>query len=366
MNAENLTPTRNTIHAAAIAALDCAGILLSHITSTAANVSIDLDKERAAQVAGLRTDLSTLPSGSIKASLDAIGIHGAAAVAASMPLDADLHPLDSELAIEIRAMFLAHWNMDATQADARMAQFNYCHAIAALPVPAPGAIGSAFGGGTYAGIIRGVNGAPDEHLVLLDGEAEKVTWDAAGGWAASQGGELPTRAEQRLLQANLPTQFKPDWYWSGEQAGPSTAWDSGFRQWPPEHHQPLVRGSRPRRPQISNLILYPFQPEIRDDSRQHPAPGSYRARARAPRQPGAFKLGAAQRRWRDLQPGQWPRPAYRAGVGGTARFGLHARGSGTHGVCAGTNRRHTRSKHGLRADGRGNARNHQPDAPAAR
>ena len=132
-------PSRNTIHAAAVAALDCAGILLSHITNTAANVAIDLDKERAAQVAGLRTDLSTLPRGSIKTSLDAIGIDGAATVAASMPLDADLHPLDSELAIEIRAMFLAHWNMDASQADARMAQFNYRHAVAALPVPAPSA-----------------------------------------------------------------------------------------------------------------------------------------------------------------------------------------------------------------------------------
>ena len=147
---------------------------------------------------------------------------------AANPLDTDLHPLDSELAIEIRAMFLAQWNMDSTQADARMAQFNYDHAIAALPVPAPGAIGSAFGGGTYAGIIRGVNGALDEHLVLLDGEAEAVSWDAAGSWAASLGGELPTRAELRLLQANLPTQFKPDWYWSGEQAGPSGAWYQDF------------------------------------------------------------------------------------------------------------------------------------------
>ena len=228
MNAENLTPTRNTIHAAAIAALDCAGILLSHITSAAANVSIDLDKERAAQVAGLRTDLSTLPSGSIKASLDAIGIHGAATVAASTPLDADLHPLDSELAIEIRAMFLTQWNMDSTQADARMAQFNFGHAIAALPVPTPGAIGSAFCGGAYAGIIRGVNGAPDEHLVLLDGEAAAVTWDAAGSWASAKGGELPTRAEQRLLHANLSNQFKPDWYWSAEQAGPFNAWYQYF------------------------------------------------------------------------------------------------------------------------------------------
>lgn len=221
-------PSRNTIHTAIAAALDCVGILLSHIKSTAANVSTDLNKESTAQVAGLRTDLSTQSGGSIKASLDAIGIHGAATVSASTPLDADLHPLDSELAIEIRAMFLAHWNMDATQADARMAQFNYSHAIAALPASAPGAIGSAFGGGIYAGISRGVKGAPDRHLVLVDGEAEALTWDAAGAWATSVGGELPTRAEQRLLQANLPDQFKPDWYWSGEQASPSGAWYQDF------------------------------------------------------------------------------------------------------------------------------------------
>jgi len=221
-------PSRNTIRAAAVAALDCADIPLSHIMNTAANVAIDLDKERAAQVAGLRTDLSTLPRGSIKTSLDAIGIHGAATVAASMPLDADLNPLDSELAIEIRAMFLAQWNMDSTQADARMAQFNYGHAIAALPVPAPGAIGSAFGGGTYAGIIRGVNGALDEHLVLMEGEAEGVTWDAAGAWAHSKGGELPTRDEQRLLLSNLPDRFKPGRYWSSEQTGPSRAWYQSF------------------------------------------------------------------------------------------------------------------------------------------
>lgn len=149
---------------------------------------------------------------------------------ASGLLDADLHPVDSELVHEIRAMFLTHWNMSSDQADARMQHLNYAAAVAALPVPAPGAIGSAFGGGTYAGIIRGVNGAPDEHLVLLDGEAEAVTWDAAGAWAVSVGGELPTRAEQRLLHANLPDQFKPDWYWSGEQYGPSSsyAWFQDF------------------------------------------------------------------------------------------------------------------------------------------
>ena len=230
MNAKNLSaeaPSSKTINSAIEAVLEIADIL-RYIADRAARLPIDAEMGRADQAAGFATCLSTLPSGSIKASLDANGIHGAAAAATSTPLDADLHPLDSELAIEIRAMFLAHWNMDAAQADARMAQFNYGHAIAALPVPGPGALGGTFGGGTYAGIIRGVNGAPDQHLVLLDGEAEAVTWDAAGSWAASQGGELPTRAEQRLLQANLTNQFKPDWYWSSEQAGPSVAWGQGF------------------------------------------------------------------------------------------------------------------------------------------
>ena len=92
----------------------------------------------------------------------------------------------------------------------------------------PATIGAAFAGGIYAGIIRGVAGAPDQHLVLLPGDADNVDWEAAGAFAASVGGELPTRAEQALLFANLKDQFEPRWYWSGEQAGPSSAWHQGF------------------------------------------------------------------------------------------------------------------------------------------
>ena len=92
----------------------------------------------------------------------------------------------------------------------------------------PAAIGAAFGGGTSAGISRGVEGAPDQHLVLLPGEAVDVDWDAACAFAASVGGELPTRAEQALLFANLKHEFEPRYYWSSEQAGPSTAWGQSF------------------------------------------------------------------------------------------------------------------------------------------
>ena len=92
----------------------------------------------------------------------------------------------------------------------------------------PAAIGAAFAGGIYAGIMRGVDGAPDEHLVLLPGAAEDVTWEAAGEWAKAEGGDLPTRREQRLLFINLKDQFEEDWYWSSEQAGPSLAWLQSF------------------------------------------------------------------------------------------------------------------------------------------
>ena len=91
-------------------------------------------------------------------------------------------------------------------------------------------IGAAFAGGIYAGIIRGVDGGPDQHLVLVDGEGVDLSWAAAGVWAESVGGLLPTRAEQALLFANLKEWFKSDWYWSGEQYGPSSsnAWYQNF------------------------------------------------------------------------------------------------------------------------------------------
>ncbi|SDH41548.1 MULTISPECIES: DUF1566 domain-containing protein [unclassified Duganella] len=80
----------------------------------------------------------------------------------------------------------------------------------------PATIGAPFEGGIYAGIARGQNGQPDEHLILLPGD-EKLNWDAAVAFAAAAGGRLPTRREQSLLFANLKEEFKEAWYWSGEQ-----------------------------------------------------------------------------------------------------------------------------------------------------
>ncbi len=96
----------------------------------------------------------------------------------------------------------------------------------------PPAIGEHWeaGGGIYAGVMRG-QGAPDYHLVLLDGEREGVDWNEAQRWATEDmAGFLPTRPEQALLYANLKDRFQPAWYWSGEKHASDSdcAWGQYF------------------------------------------------------------------------------------------------------------------------------------------
>lgn len=99
--------------------------------------------------------------------------------------------------------------------------------VAGTTSPAP-AIGDQFGGRIYAGTTE-IDGKP-AHLILLDGEIYGVDWDAAMKWAASIGGSLPTRREQRLLFANQKVAFKENWYWSCEQRAdrPTSAWGQYF------------------------------------------------------------------------------------------------------------------------------------------
>ena len=100
----------------------------------------------------------------------------------------------------------------------------------------------------YAGILLGKDGAPDQHIVLLPGDADKITWTAAVEWAATTGGSLPTRREQALLFANLPEQFEPDWYWSGEQFSPLYAWlqtfGDGYQDFDHKYYQGRARAVR--------------------------------------------------------------------------------------------------------------------------
>lgn len=85
-------------------------------------------------------------------------------------------------------------------------------------------------GEAYAGILLNAEGRPSHHLVLLPGDADKVTWEEAKAFAAKAGGELPTRKEQALLFANAAQHFKPTWYWSSDPLAGNAeyAWDQYF------------------------------------------------------------------------------------------------------------------------------------------
>lgn len=82
----------------------------------------------------------------------------------------------------------------------------------------------------YAGLILGKDGASDYHVVLLPGDAQDITWSAARQWAVLAGGDLPTRRELSLLNANLKDQFSRVWYWSNEQseARSQLVWGQNF------------------------------------------------------------------------------------------------------------------------------------------
>ena len=84
-------------------------------------------------------------------------------------------------------------------------------------------------GERYAGFLVGADGMPTHHVILLPGELDEGTWEQANDWAATTGGELPTRREQSLLFANLRDEFQSSWYWSSEAgSSSSSAWYQYF------------------------------------------------------------------------------------------------------------------------------------------
>lgn len=90
-------------------------------------------------------------------------------------------------------------------------------------------------GEVYAGLVLRDDGTPSHHLVLLSGEHEG-DWASAKTWAASIGGELPSRREQSLLFAHAKAGFKARYYWSNEaHENGSYAWvqgfDDGYQDW---------------------------------------------------------------------------------------------------------------------------------------
>ena len=98
-------------------------------------------------------------------------------------------------------------------------------AIPAIGQPWPGTEGS-----SYAGIARGVDGAPDYHLALLADKPDgPLNWKAALAWAESIGAHVPTRDESAHLYAYLRDQFEQRyWHWTATQYSSNDAWYQTF------------------------------------------------------------------------------------------------------------------------------------------
>jgi hypothetical protein len=69
-------------------------------------------------------------------------------------------------------------------------------------------------GEMYAGLILHKGLREGHHIILLPGDHDASNWADAKKWAASIGGDLPSRPEQALLFADFRDEFKKEAYWS--------------------------------------------------------------------------------------------------------------------------------------------------------
>jgi len=91
-----------------------------------------------------------------------------------------------------------------------------------VPAPKPNS------GELWLGAV--ITGKKMEHVYLLPGDNAAATWQEQMDWAKSIGGDLPTRGEQAMLNANLKDQFKEVAYWSNEKhvSDSDYAWFQNF------------------------------------------------------------------------------------------------------------------------------------------
>ena len=66
-------------------------------------------------------------------------------------------------------------------------------------------------GEIYAGCIGDPAGNLT-HIILLPGDNDAESWQHQKEWAASIGGDLPSRIEQSLLWQNCREHFQKNWY----------------------------------------------------------------------------------------------------------------------------------------------------------
>lgn len=87
------------------------------------------------------------------------------------------------------------------------------------------ALGAPLDGGTFCGITTFEDGTWAALILLPDRPTGTFSWQAATDWAASVGGQLPTRLMATMLYANAKDQFDPRWYWTSSTLDADTGDD---------------------------------------------------------------------------------------------------------------------------------------------
>ena len=131
------------------------------------------------------------------------------------------------------------------------------------------------------------DGTPSHHVILLPGQAVDVNWPDATAWAATIGGELPTRQEQSLLFANLKNEFLLRAYWSREEHSKGSAWcqhfHHGYQDYDDHSNEFCARAVRRFRPVRSDCggihRLPPNQAQQRQRPRIRGPPGAQLVRS---------------------------------------------------------------------------------------
>lgn len=89
-------------------------------------------------------------------------------------------------------------------------------AVAAILFASLPPLGQPLESGTFCGIVTAKDGTHHGVVLLDDKPVKRLTWKAAQDWAASVGGQLPTRPVSAQLYANSKARFGATWYWTGD------------------------------------------------------------------------------------------------------------------------------------------------------
>ena len=113
-------------------------------------------------------------------------------------------------------------------------------------------------GEIYIGVVSNTAGEL-HHVVLLPVQREDINFADAKAWAASIGGDLPTRIEHLVLYKNHRAEFDQRAYWSNEEDDdPEYAGYAWFQDFSYGYQDDFLKGAALRALAVRRLVIQSF------------------------------------------------------------------------------------------------------------